>query len=298
MVSKSFREARQEVTSDSWLDDLYRASLSAADAKFSDEFRVTPQLRVELPGIRDLDAHDSYQITKAVQDATTKIGRIIREPGRETSIAYASDRARARLIQRGQSGNVILFGFEPPKIQVDVEPLVAHVETLAERAARELVTVLPRSSEDDASLDAVLAQRPTVRNAVGDIANAVPRKARALDFTLTPLAGEPITSVLSSEQAEVLKSSLAESRVETRTYTVPGRLDGVRTRRRIFYLEPDSGPELHGAIDLELLDSVRENLNRHVLARLHEETIRSVGGKRSRPVYRLLELHESPRGLF
>jgi hypothetical protein len=299
VVSKSFGQARHEVTGDSWLDDLYRASLAAAEAKFSDDLYATPQLRVELPGLRDLDAHSSFTITKAVQDATTKMGHIIRDPRRETSMAHAADRARARLVQRGQAGNVIVFGFPPSSFDVEVaDDFAPHVETLAERAVRELVTVLPRSSDDDASLDAVLAQRLTVRNAVGDIANAVPSKARALDFKLTPQSGEPITSVLSAEQARVLKDSLSESRVETRTYTVPGRLDGVRTRRRIFYLEPDSGPEIHGAIDLELLESVRDNLNRHVLARLHEETIRSVGGKRSRPVYRLLELQESPRGLF
>ena len=35
MVSKSFREARQEITGDSWLDDLYRASLSASSCETS-----------------------------------------------------------------------------------------------------------------------------------------------------------------------------------------------------------------------------------------------------------------------
>ena len=33
-MSKSFSEARQEITGDSWLDDLARASLSAAAEKF------------------------------------------------------------------------------------------------------------------------------------------------------------------------------------------------------------------------------------------------------------------------
>jgi hypothetical protein len=33
-MSKSFREARQEITGDSWLDDLARQSLAAAEAKF------------------------------------------------------------------------------------------------------------------------------------------------------------------------------------------------------------------------------------------------------------------------
>lgn len=33
-MSKSFREAREEITGDSWLDDLARESLSAAEEKF------------------------------------------------------------------------------------------------------------------------------------------------------------------------------------------------------------------------------------------------------------------------
>ncbi len=33
-MSKSFSEARQEITGDSWLDDLARQSLTAAEAKF------------------------------------------------------------------------------------------------------------------------------------------------------------------------------------------------------------------------------------------------------------------------
>jgi hypothetical protein len=41
-MGKSFSEARQEITGDSWLDELARASLSAAGAKF--DCAVTPEL--------------------------------------------------------------------------------------------------------------------------------------------------------------------------------------------------------------------------------------------------------------
>jgi hypothetical protein len=294
VVSKSFREARQDITGESWLDDLARASLSAAEAKFSSQAQVTPLLRVALPGIRNLDAHDSYLVTKAVQDATAKLAHILRLPKTETSAARASDRAKARLIQRGQAGNMILFGF--PQHDEDLAPgtLTPTVETLAERAVRELVTILPSSADDDASLDAVLAQRPTVRNAVNDIANAVPSQADGLDFHLTPLSGDAIDSVLSVDQADVLKSSLSESRVDRRTITITGRLDGVRTRRRIFYLEPESGGDIHGAVDLELLESVRINLNRQVVATLHEERITALSGRRNQPLYRLINLESAP----
>jgi len=295
VVSKSFSEARQEITGDSWLDKLARASLSAAEAKFSG--REAPLLRVVMSGIRAMDAHDSSQVTKAVQDATAKLGHIIRDPKTERSAAYPSDRARARLIQRGQSGNVIIFGFPEAAVEAEEIDLPITTETLAERAVRELVSVLPRSADDDASLDAVLAQRPTVRNAVNDIAQAVPKRAEGLGFHMTPVSGEVIDSVLSAEQAGVLKVSLAESRVDRRAITVLGRLDGVRTRRRIFYLEPQSGAEIHGAVDLELMEAVRANLDRQIIATLEEERIRTLTGRRNQPLYRLIRI-ESASAMF
>jgi hypothetical protein len=291
-VSKSFREAREEITGDTWLDDLARASLSAAEAKFSR--REPPILRVVLSGTRTIDAHDSSLLTKAIQDATAKFGHIIRDPKTERSAAYPSDRARARLIQRGQAGNMIIFGFPDPEVDGAGDSLAIAAETLAERAARELVTVLPRSVDDDASLDAVLAQRQTVRNAVNDIARAVPRRADGLGFRMVPVSGETIDSVLSVAQADVLKSSLEETRVDRRTITIRGRLDGVRTKRRIFYLEPESGPEIHGAVDLELLGAVRDNLDRQIIATLEEERIRTLTGRRNQPLYRLVRIESAP----
>jgi hypothetical protein len=42
-MADSFSEARQEIAGDSWLDKLARASLSAAEAKFSDPGEVSPE---------------------------------------------------------------------------------------------------------------------------------------------------------------------------------------------------------------------------------------------------------------
>jgi hypothetical protein len=198
------------------------------------------------------------------------------------------------LIQRGQTGNMIIFGFPEAPVEAEEIDLALTAETLAERAVWELVSVLPRSADDDASLDAVLAQRPTVRNAVNDIAQAVPKRAEGLGFHMTPVSGEAIDSVLSAEQAGVLKSSLSESRVDRRTMTIIGRLDGVRTKRRIFYLEPQSGAEIHGAVDLELMEAVRANLDRQVIATLEEERIRTLAGRRNQPLYRLIKIESAP----
>jgi hypothetical protein len=296
VVTRNFRAARRAITGHSWLDDLERASLSAAEAKFSEEPEEVPALLVSLLGIHDLDAYFAYVISKAVQDATAKIGHVLRDPKSEVSAVYASDREKARLVQRGQSGGMIIFGF--PDNQEDSDDyLTVPVETLAERAVRELLAVLPSSDDDDASLDAVLAQRPTVRNAVNDIVNAVPAQTAGLDFRLMLGSGERVDSVLSAEQAAVLKSSLSESRRQVKTVTRVGRLDGVRTKRRIFYLELDSGKEIHGAVDIHQLEAVRQNLDREVVVTLQEERVRTLTGRRGHPYYRLISL-QSSKGLF
>jgi hypothetical protein len=296
--SSPFRDALREITGDSWLDDLARASLSAADAKFSPDYITPPVLRVVFAGMRDIEARDSYLTTKAIQDATAKLGHIIRDPRSETSVAHAADRAKAPLLLRGQTGNIILFGFPPLEDESRPGTLPGTAtETLAVRAARELVSVLPSSSEDDAALDAVLAQRMTIRNAVNDVVNALPRKAAGLGLQLTPSAGESVSSVLSAEQATVLKDGLKETSVDRRIVTMSGRLDGVRTKRRIFYLEPESGGEIHGALDLESLDDIRANLDRQVVVQLEEQRIRSASGRRSQPRYRLMTI-QSPTKMF
>jgi hypothetical protein len=294
VVNSAFRDALRSITGDSWLDDLARASLSAADAKFSADYVTPPILRVVFSGLRDVEARDSYLATKAVQDATAKLGHIIRNPQSETSMAHAADRAKAPLLLRSQSGNVIIFGF--PLVEDGIPPgtLAGIVpETLAVQAARELVNVLPSSEDDDAALDAVLAQRPTVRNAVTDIVNAVPSRAAGLALRLTPGSGDPVNSVLSAEQASMLKESLKETRIGRRFVTISGRLDGVRTKRRIFYLELENGREIHGALNLESLDDIRTNLGRPVTVRLEEEQTESVSGRRSQPLYRLISIVSS-----
>jgi hypothetical protein len=288
-VSNVFREALTGITGTSWLDELSRASLRAAEAKFAADRGDDALLRVEFGGGSLIDARDSYLVTKAVQDATAKIGHIIRDPRSEAAGAHRADREKARLIQRGQAGSSIYFGF--PEWQPRATPLeIPGLETLAHRAVRELVNVLPGSPEDDNALDAVIGQRRTVRNAVSDLVSVVTATSRGLSFELGRHGRQEVVSVLSTEQADALRDSLKETRTDTRQITITGRLDGVRTRRRIFYLEPDSGPDIHGALDLSLLDDIRENLGRRVVVRLQEERIETLSGKRTRPVYLLLAI--------
>ncbi|PRX50323.1 hypothetical protein B0I33_102444 [Prauserella shujinwangii] len=289
----SFRKIAEGIPGGTWLDDLARASAMAAHAKFERTCR-SPLLRVSVLGTSQLDAYTFSDIGKALQDATAKIGHIVRNPQGEITYVQPADREKAPLIQRGQAGNAMFFGF--PETSEPDALIHDGIETLSERAVKELCDFLPANGSDDGALDAVLLQRDTVRNAVSDIVNAV-MKTSGIGLSLIPTAGDELTRSMTTEQARVLHSSLRESREDVGYETVTGRLDGVRTRRRIFYLERDTGGTIQGAVAPDLLDEIKVNLDRPVTARLRVVRATTIDGRRGRPVYELLNIH-SETSLF
>ena len=286
-MRNEFRRIADEIPGGTWLDDLARASAMAANAKFERTCR-SPLLHVSVIGETHLDAYTFSDISRAVQDATAKIGHIIRNPSGEVTIVQQADRDKAPLIQRGQAGNAIFFGFPEPALD-DAALIHDGIETLSERAVKELCDFLPANGSDDGALDAVLLQRDTVRNAVSDIVNAVTKNS-GIGIALTPTSGEQVTCSMTTGQAKILQSSLRESREAVGYETVRGRLDGVRTRRRIFYLDRESGGTIQGAVAPDLLDHIKENLDRPVTARLRVVRTTTIDGRRGRPVFELLEI--------
>ncbi|WP_158882463.1 hypothetical protein [Amycolatopsis anabasis] len=282
----SFRRIADEIPGGTWLDDLARASAMAAHTKFERTCR-SPLLRVSVLGSTHQDAYTFSDIGRALQDATAKIGHIIRNPQGEVTYVQPADRDKAPLIQRGQAGNTLFFGFPEPA--PDDALIHDGIETLSERAVKELCDFLPANGSDDGALDAVLLQRETVRNAVSDIVNAVTKNS-GIGLQLTPTSGEEVARSMTTEQAKVLHSSLRESREAVGYETVSGRLDGIRTRRRIFYLERESGGTIQGAMAPDLLDQIKNNLDRPVTARLRVVRTTTIDGRRGRPVHELLEI--------
>src|SRR5699024_7336717 len=279
----SFRQIAEDIPGGTWLDDLARASALAAHAKFERSIR-SPLLRVAVFGSTQLDAYTFSEISKALQDATAKVGHIVRNPQDEVTSVQQTDREKAPLIQRGQAGNTMFFGF--PETTEPTALIDEGIETLSERAVKELCDFLPANGSDDGALDAVLLQRDTVRNAISDIVGAVGRHA-GINLTLDPTGGEELTRSLTIDQARVLQHSLRESREDVGYETVSGRLDGVRTRRRIFYLERDTGASIKGAVADDLLDEIKVNLDCPVTAKLRVVRTTTIDGRRGRPVYEL-----------
>jgi hypothetical protein len=281
-----FRRIAEDIPGGTWLDDLARASAMAAHAKF-ERATASPLLKVSMLGPTHLDAYTFSDISRALQDATAKIGHIIRNPQGEITYVQPADRDKAPLLQRGQAGNTIFFGFPEPS--PDDALIHDGIETLSERAVKELCDFLPANGSDEGALDAVLLQRDTVRNAVSDIVNAVVKNT-GIGLELTPTSGEEVARSMTLDQAKVLHSSLRQSREAVGYETVAGRLDGVRTRRRIFYLERESGGTIQGAVSPDLLGQLKENLDRPVTARLRVVRTTTIDGRRGRPVHELLAI--------
>lgn len=296
MVNSPFREATADIRGTSWLAEAARSSLRAADSKFYGT-PSGPLLRVEMRGHRRIGVHDTAVVAMAIQDATAKIGRIIRNPHQESTQARKKDRELAILIPRGQSGSTLFFGFPVSKDEHSESLLPGRDgPSLSETAMRELLEILPGSSDDDAAVDAVLGQRITVRNAVSDIVEAVDETATELHLEFTSVGDERLSSQLSTAHASVLRDGLREIRTDRREEVLTGRLDGVRTRRRIFYLELETGEEVHGAIgpEPELMAEIRRYLDRRIIATIESQRVETIAGRRSRPTYRLLRLDAAP----
>jgi len=270
---------------------MYRNSARAFATKFYDE-HFTPPLRVEFGDPANVDALAFGAITTALQLATAKIAKGLVFPGADSFRRTQQDVDRAPLVPLGSFGNALLFSFPTPTL---IEPGQAEWDidagyTLTEAAVKELVTVLPKTLDDRASIDVLPAQAKAVRSAMKTLADAI-RTTGGIKviLDLAKLDGH-VESVLSSDQAKSVEIALSGKRDRLTEETVQATLDGVRTQRRIFYLVKSDGAELHGPVGPELLPRIREYLGRKVTARLQKIVVEDDAGHQSRPVFRLLRL--------
>ena len=270
---------------------LYRNSARSFASKFYEE-HYTPPLRVEFGDPANVDALSFGTLTKALQLSTAKIAKGLVFPASDSFRRTPQDVERAPLVPLGSFGNSLLFSFPTPTlIEPGQEAWNIDVDyTLTEAAVKELVTVLPKSLDDQASIDVLPAQAKAVRSAMKTLADAI-RITGGIKMTLDlPKRDGHVESVLSSDQAKSVEVTLSGKRDRLTEETVRATLDGVRTQRRIFYLLKEDGTELHGPVGPELLPQIREYLGRKVTARLQKIVVEDGAGHQSRPVFRLLRL--------
>jgi hypothetical protein len=157
-------------------------------------------------------------------------------------------------------------------------------------ALRDLLTALPESPEDDDAVDSIQAAEPVLRRSIADLVVGRPSSTVDVSFHLRQVQAESVRSVLSAAQTKRLQRDLAVTRQDRLIEHRQGRLDGLRTKRRIFYLETPGQREIHGLIDEDLMPSVREYLDRVVDVALEVVVTRTRAGQAGHRTYRLINI--------
>lgn len=264
-----------------------RGAIEMAWEKFIGEEQPETRLEVRIVGSRDPSARVTALVQQAIGDAAARIAHSFREPRWEGHSITEADRAQSGLVQRQQVGNLLVFA--APGLSPGADQLDAAATTRGQDALRALVELLPEDAGHDRALETILAERPAVRRAVHSLAEAA-TVASGLGLRLSANDVETQRSVLTANQARVLEDSLGVVTETTTRESHTGRLDGIRTKRRIFYLELKSGSEIYGAIDQDQLEAVRRNIDKDVTVTLAVSQSATAAGRKGRRHYRLIDL--------
>lgn len=280
-----FADLRREVTGSSWLDDVVRASLLSAERIF-DGAPSERLLRVQVG--RSLDASTSSELATGMQGAIARMAHFLHDPKTDAIQLRKDHVSAAPLYLRAVRGRVLEFAFEEDDSDSDSLFGASSAFTAGAAAAHELLEILPANESDTDSLDAMFARSTAIMNAVAGLSQAV-KKSNGAEFELSGGGSDTVNSELTSEQATTLAKALDQKRTVRRTVELEGVLDGVRTRRRVFYLET-GGADISGAFESDLSDAVVAHLGQIVEAKLEETRTINRLGRRGAPRYRLLGL--------
>lgn len=262
---------------------LALGSALAAESKFFP--RRLPRLRVVVDSAGlPFSSASNAKLTQAIVDATAMLGAYRGDTDHKLpNRMHASYREQYPLVAVGSIGNVLEFGFHEFGADDDESLFdVSHAVTATEAAVHDLVELLPVTGSDDAALDSVLSLPVTQRVGIGYLVRAVRDTALGVRMNLSDEHGE-----LSTAQAAVLSDALTVQRTSTRTITMEGILDGVRTRRRIFYLDGVDGHPYQGSVDESVLPQLPRFMGQIVRVEMEESVIRQASGRAGRPKYRL-----------
>jgi len=258
-----------------------------AESKFYAPPRRQTRLRVVVDSAGlPVSSATSAKLTQAITDTTAMMGAYrAADVEHLPTRLHPTYRERYSLVSVGSIGNVLEFGFREFDAGPE-EPLfdVSAIETATEAAVRDLVELLPLTASDDAALDSVLSLPVTQRVGLEYLVKAVRDTSLGVRLDLSGDHGE-----LSTAQATVLSDALTEQRTTTRTLTLEGILDGVRTRRRIFYLD-GADRSYHGSVDESLLPELPRFMGQIVQVQLVETVVRQASGRSGLPTYRLVAI--------
>jgi hypothetical protein len=230
---------------------------------------------------------DMAAVLEHFSRAVASIGREIQDPGSEHPLGPADYRRAPIYPTTLPNGPLVLVS---DRGDLAFESLPSG-PTTAEMALERLASLLPEDSNDPAFAGRLLAARTPTARAIHEVALAA-KRTHGLRVTLEGL-DEPIASAVDVEQAELITDLLRDTREDVKRMELHGRLDGVRFRRREFYLDVQ-GSDIHGLVDEHLVPAVRHLLDHNVIATVERIVRITAAGTRQQPQYRLVNLAESP----
>lgn len=267
---------------------LVQGSLMAAEEKFFSP-RLS-RLAVDIEG-PPVDAYTSSRVSLAVMETTAHFLRAIgsTDPEKEMRISRRN-RESLGFVNLGSVGNTIYLGL-PQSGGDETDSLISRndMPTLTESSVKSLAEVLPEDDQDDAALDAALGLHTVQRVGLKSLSETLTDLSRSIELTLRINAGEEVRGQLSTEQAQVLKSSLEETDLKKWDMTIEGHLDGMRTRRRKFFLDTPSST-ISGAVEESLLPILPQFIGKQVRAKVVVQQPRKKSGQHGRKAYRLIAI--------
>ncbi|MBD0853064.1 hypothetical protein CU043_02305 [Corynebacterium striatum] len=273
------------VAGESFASMISRMSRAAAEMKFSPSRNAV--LSVDILG-QEVEAYLAAEVAKSVTDAAALFAKAIQDPRKENARITNDFRRRVGIRNIASTGNHLVFGF-PSKADDPQTPLVdeSQIPSLGETSARNLAVTLPCDAEDDSSLDSVMGLALPERSGLSKLSEVLAKYRKTVRLELNVDNELKTFGVLTSEQAKVLYENLKKQTEEQWIQEFSGRLDGMRSRRRQFYLELKNEREISGVIGEDLIAELPKYIDKQVNAVVTCRRPSYANGRSGRVVYRL-----------
>ncbi|MEV6212322.1 hypothetical protein [Kitasatospora sp. NPDC051914] len=290
--------ALQAIQDDSPLASLRRASLNAASYKFSElspaGVEVQPVVSIYLadenaPG-HAVSANDASDYLKRVQRAVARLAKARRGRLADVARLLPDDFALARLNVAAATLGSLNIRLTPERPEAEDDQLPLAGPSWAEVGVGELIHALPDPQEGDESIDSLIGASPVVKRAVSDLVDGLGGTNITLGIALHRGGEVAASSRITSAQAREIKRRLDQAREERYVVHIQGRLDGLRTRRQLFYFETRAGVEIHGFVEESLIDAVKLNIDKMVEVTVEVTVQLAQSGKAGQRHYRLVAI--------
>jgi len=251
-----------------------------------DDNRVAMEVHAELGRLTSKDiAYVSDKFSRAV----AAIGAEVRSLATSGEQLTQADYARAPIYMTSTPRGVLIFtpGAGSPVGE-------GRASSYAETALDRLANVLPEAADDSAMGERLNGLEPRTARAVLEVAEAAKRVQGLSMSYRSDKTAEPVDAVMTTAQARDIEDLLSDSSEQVEPAAFTGTLDGMRMKRRAFYLELDNGTSVSGVIDEDAIEDAKQLIDQRVHAVMQKVTRTTRGQRTLKPTYRLLSVQLAP----